>query len=103
MPDQSRRRLPLLVWDGEARGLSSAMDTETFRRHAHQLVDWMASYMRGFERYPVRAQVNPGEIAARLPLPPPPEGEALETIFRASMRELLPCVIHSQLPKSFAF
>ncbi len=42
------------------------MNNEDFRRHAHELVDWMADYMAGVEEYPVRARVEPGEIAARL-------------------------------------
>jgi aromatic-L-amino-acid decarboxylase len=79
------------------------MDSETFRRHAHGLVDWMANYMDGVERYPVRAQVKPGEIAARLPLSPPREGEAIESIFRDFERDLLPGVTHWQHPSFFAY
>src|SRR5258708_10321046 len=79
------------------------MDSETFRRHAHALVDWMADYMDGVERYPVRAQVRPGEIASRLPLSPPREGEAIESIFRDFERDLLPGVTHWQHPSFFAY
>jgi aromatic-L-amino-acid decarboxylase len=79
------------------------MDSETFRRHAHALVDWMADYMDGVERYPVRAQVGPGEIASRLPLSPPREGEAIESIFRDFERDLLPGVTHWQHPSFFAY
>lgn len=42
------------------------MDTEEFWRHAHAFVDWIADYLRDVERYPVRSQVKPGEIAATL-------------------------------------
>jgi aromatic-L-amino-acid decarboxylase len=37
----------------------AAMDTEEFRRHTHAFVDWMADYLAGVERYPVRAPVKP--------------------------------------------
>ena len=47
------------------------MDLDEFRRHGHRLVDWMADYLANVGRYPVRAQVGPGEIAARLPAAPP--------------------------------
>ena len=57
------------------------MDTEEFRRHAHAFVDWMADYLRDVERYPVRAQVKPGEIAAGLAPAPPQDGEPMDTIF----------------------
>ncbi|SVE23412.1 uncharacterized protein METZ01_LOCUS476266, partial [marine metagenome] len=38
------------------------MDTEEFRHHGHIFVDWMADYLAGVEKYPVMAQVKPGEI-----------------------------------------
>src|SRR5260370_12692579 len=82
---------------------SPAMDSETSRRRAHALVVWMANYMDGVERYPVRAQVGPGEIASRLPLSPPREGEAIESIFRDFERDLLPGVTHWQHPSFFAY
>ncbi|PYO54086.1 MAG: aspartate aminotransferase family protein, partial [Candidatus Rokuibacteriota bacterium] len=50
------------------------MTNEEFRRHAHAFVDWMADYLAEVERYPVRAQVKPGEIAA----PPPPRRGRVE-------------------------
>ena len=47
------------------------MDTEEFRKHAHAFADWMADYLANTEQYPVRAQVKPGEIAARIAKGPP--------------------------------
>ncbi len=79
------------------------MDTETFRRHAHALVDWMAEYLEGVERFPVKAQVEPGEIARRLPPAPPRDGEAMERIFADFERDLLPGVTHWQHPSFFAY
>src|SRR6266851_531825 len=79
------------------------MDTEPFRRHAHALVDWMAEYLEGVERFPVKAQVEPGEIARRLPSAPPRDGEAMERIFRDFERDLLPGVTHWQHPSFFAY
>jgi aromatic-L-amino-acid decarboxylase len=79
------------------------MDTASFRRHAHALVDWMADYMDGVERYPVKAQVKPGEIAARLPLAPPETGEPMARIFEDFERDLMPGVTHWQHPSFFAY
>jgi aromatic-L-amino-acid decarboxylase len=42
------------------------MESADFRRHAHELVDWMADYLDRVEGFPVKAQVRPGEIAAQL-------------------------------------
>ena len=59
------------------------MEIEEFRRHAHDLVDWMADYMGGVERYPVRSRAKPGEMAARLPEAPPDRPEAMADIMAA--------------------
>jgi aromatic-L-amino-acid decarboxylase len=79
------------------------METAEFRRHAHALVDWMADYLERVETYPVRAQVKPGEIAARLPLAPPEEGEPMERIVRDFERDVLPGMTHWQHPSFFAY
>jgi aromatic-L-amino-acid decarboxylase len=79
------------------------MDTTEFRRHAHAFVDWMADYMDQVERYPVRAQVKPGEIAARLPLSPPEDGEPMERIFADFTSIVLPGITHWQHPSFFAY
>jgi len=79
------------------------MDSTEFRRSAHTLVDWMADYMDSVERFPVRAQVRPGEIAARLPLAPPDAGEPMERIFADFQADVLPGITHWQHPSFFAY
>ncbi|OLD28521.1 MAG: aspartate aminotransferase family protein, partial [Candidatus Rokubacteria bacterium 13_1_40CM_2_70_45] len=79
------------------------MDTEDFRRHAHAFVDWMTDYLAGIERYPVRAQVKPGEVAARLGLAPPERGEPMEKIFADFTSVVLPGITHWQHPSFFAY
>ncbi len=79
------------------------MNPQEFRTHAHTFVDWMADYLEGVERYPVRAQVAPGEIAARIPEAPPETGEAMEAIFRDFQADILPGITHWQHPAFHAF
>ncbi len=79
------------------------MTNEEFRRHAHAFVDWMADYLTEVERYPVRSQVKPGEIAARLDAAPPEVGESIDTIFADFKSILLPGVTHWQHPSFFAY
>src|SRR5918996_5114019 len=81
----------------------NAMDLEDFRRHGHVLVDWMADYLAGVERLPVRARVRPGEIVAQLAAAPPAEGEPLERIFADFERIVLPGMTHWQHPSFFAY
>jgi aromatic-L-amino-acid decarboxylase len=79
------------------------VNNEDFRRHAHTFVDWMADYLENVERYPVRAQVRPGEIAAKLPAAPPEEGESMERIFAEFHCDVLPGMTHWQHPNFFAY
>ena len=51
------------------------MDIDEFRKHGHQLIDWMADYMDTVEKLPVRSQVKPGEISNRLKEKPPINGD----------------------------
>ena len=64
------------------------MKTDEFRTWGHQLIDWLADYLDHPERYPVLAQVKPGEIAAKLPAAAPEIGETMETIFADFKAEL---------------
>ena len=79
------------------------MTPEEFRQQAHKFVDWMADYMASVEDYPVKSQTKPGEVAARLPLSPPRDGEAMEAIFADFQRDILPGITHWQHPSFFAY
>jgi aromatic-L-amino-acid decarboxylase len=79
------------------------MQPDEFRREAHRLVDWMADYLALVERYPVRAQVKPGEIAAQLPAGPPAGPESIAAIFADFERIVLPGMTHWQHPGFFAY
>jgi len=43
---------------GEGSRLSKPLDVEEFRKHAHQMVDFVADYHRDIETFPVRSQVK---------------------------------------------
>jgi aromatic-L-amino-acid decarboxylase len=80
------------------------MEREEFLRHGHALVDWIADYLDGGVRaYPVRAQVAPGEIRARLPAAPPEAGEPLDAALADFHSLLMPGVTHWQHPRFFAY
>ena len=79
------------------------MDIAEYRRHAHRLVDWMADYLETVETRAVRSEVEPGDIASRLPAAPPEQGEPFERIFADFERDLLPGVTHWQHPSFFAY
>jgi aromatic-L-amino-acid decarboxylase len=79
------------------------MDAATFRRHGHELVDWIAAYLEHPERYPVLSRVAPGAIAAALPAQAPEEGEPFEAIMADFERVLVPGLTHWNHPGFFAY
>src|SRR3712207_6462317 len=74
-----------------------------FATYAHQLVDWIAEYLARPERYPVLAQVRPGEVRSQLPATPPATGEPLGDILADFHRTILPGVTHWNHPGFFAY
>lgn len=79
------------------------MTPDEFRRHGHALVDWIASYQERIETFPVKSQVAPGAIRAKLPASAPEQGEPFENMLRDVELILLPGITHWQSPNFFAF
>lgn len=86
-----------------AETVCSDMPLEEFRRFGHQVVEWIADYLAGIERYPVLARVRPGEIRRRLPAHPPREGEPFEAILRDFEQIILPGITHWNHPGFMAY
>jgi aromatic-L-amino-acid decarboxylase len=79
------------------------MDPESFRREAHRLADWIADYLASSSRFPVLAQVRPGEIREQLPSEAPESGESFDEILSDFERIILPGVTHWNHPGFFAY
>jgi len=79
------------------------MDSHAFRRHGHELVDWIAEYLERSETYPVLPRVNPGEIAAALPDAAPEDPEPFDAIMADFERVLLPGITHWNHPGFMAY
>jgi aromatic-L-amino-acid decarboxylase len=79
------------------------VDLDAFRRHGHAVVDIVADYLGGIEDRPVRAQVRPGEIDARLATAAPEDGESFEHILADFERVVMPGITHWQHPRFFAY
>ncbi len=74
-----------------------------FRRHGHDVVDWIADYLERVETFPVLSPARPGEIRASLPANPPMRGEAFEAILADIDKLILPGITHWQSPNFFAY
>jgi aromatic-L-amino-acid decarboxylase len=64
---------------------------------------WIARYLDGVDRLPVMARVEPGDIAAALPVHPPAHGESLEAILADVDRVLVPGLTHWNHPGFMAY
>lgn len=80
-----------------------SLTPEEFRRYAHQLVDRMADYMTSVESFPVRAQVQPGDVRGVLPDSAPEHGESMDHILADVDRVVMPGLTHWQHPRFFAY
>jgi len=76
---------------------------EEFRQHAHQMVDWMADYYSSIDKYPVKSDLNPGDIFKQIPDNPPEQGEPMSEIFEDFKNIIIPGITHWQNPKWFAY
>src|SRR5207248_7796664 len=65
--------------------------------------DWAAGYLDRVADLPVLAQVQPGELSARLPEGPPEHGEPFGNVLRDLDDVLLPALTNWQHPRFFAY
>lgn len=79
------------------------MKPDEFRRHAHELVEWMAGYMENVENFPVKSQVKPGEIFSKLPDTPPVDPESFEDFMKDFREIIMPGMTHWQSPNFYAY
>lgn len=79
------------------------MDTESFRKHAHNLVDWMADYFENIEDYPVLPNVKPGDVLKQLPNQAPQSPESFDQIFKDFKEIIVPGMTHWESPNFMAY
>ena len=79
------------------------MKIEDFQKHSHELVDWMFSYLKEIEKYPIKPDIKPGEIYNSLPEKPPMNGESFDKIFKDFNEIIIPGITHWQSPNFHAF
>ena len=75
----------------------------SFREDGAAALDWVASYLERVRELPVLAQVEPGELRARLPSSAPDSPEPFAAVLRDLDKILLPGLTHWQSPRFFAY
>jgi aromatic-L-amino-acid decarboxylase len=79
------------------------MTPEQFRRHGHQVVDWIADYWTRIGSLPVRSPAVPGDVRAALPDAPPEQGESFDAVLADLDRVVVPGLTHWQHPGFFGY
>lgn len=79
------------------------MNWDDFAGWSKHIADWGAQYHKTLRDRPVRAQTGPGDIAAKLPVVPPTEPEAMSDILRDFEDIVMPGMTHWQHPRFFAY
>ena len=79
------------------------MTPDDFRRHGHDLIDWIAGYLEQSGERPVTSTVEPGEVRAQLPEHPPTEAEPFESVMTDVNDVVVPGLTHWQHPAFHAY
>ncbi len=87
----------------ETNQMTGDMPIEEFRKVGHQIIDWVANYLKDIESYPVLPNVKPGEIEKKLPKAPPEYGEGFDKILSDMEKKILPGITHWNHPNFMAY
>lgn len=83
--------------------MTDALTPAEFATAGHEVIDWIARYMREIEQYPVLSRVAPGEVRSGLPPTPPTTPAPWSEIFADFEQHVLPGVTHWNHPGFFAY
>jgi aromatic-L-amino-acid/L-tryptophan decarboxylase len=75
----------------------------SFRDDGAAALGWAARYLEQVGDYPVLAQVEPGDVRARLPASPPERPEPFADVLRDLDEIIVPGITHWQSPRFFAY
>ncbi len=79
------------------------MDPDAFRRHGHEIVDWLADYLRDIEQQRIVPDITPGTLRRSLPGRAPEAGEPFATILTDFRSQIVPAMTHWGHPGWFAY
>ncbi len=76
---------------------------DVFRKHLHEMADWIADYREKIEERPIAPNAKPGAVLAQLEAAPPETGASLDEIFADIERVLVPGVAHWAHPQFMSY
>jgi len=79
------------------------MQPNEFRKHGHDVIDWIADYLENPEQWPVLPDVRPGDLRASLPKSPPARGEPMDAVLSDFRNLIVPATTHWNHPDFMAY
>jgi len=79
------------------------MSPDEFRASGHQVVDWIADYLRDIRDLPVLPGVQPGDLIDALPAAGPEQGESMDAILDDFRNLIVPGITHWNHPCFFGY
>jgi aromatic-L-amino-acid/L-tryptophan decarboxylase len=76
---------------------------DVFRKHLHELADWMANYRENIAAQRISPTAKPGAIISAVPAAAPETGESLEQIFADVDRIVMPGIAHWAHPQFMGY
>jgi aromatic-L-amino-acid/L-tryptophan decarboxylase len=76
---------------------------DVFRKHLHEMADWIADYREKIEERPIAPNAKPGAVLAQLEAAPPETGASLDEIFADIERVIVPGVAHWAHPQFMSY
>lgn len=76
---------------------------DDFRRHGHEVVEWVARYLETIEDNPVQSGVEPGWVRSQLPSAAPDAPEEFAAVLADLDRVVVPGLTHWQHPGFHAY
>lgn len=78
-------------------------NSREFREAGHRIVDWVADYLDGVDRYPVLSTVQPGDVERSLPASPRDDGRPYADLLADFGAKIVPGITHWNHPAFFAY
>lgn len=78
-------------------------NSDEFRAAGHQLIDWVADYLDGVDRYDVLSRVHPGDVERALPQHPRNDGRPYPDLIADFESKIVPGITHWNHPAFFAY
>jgi aromatic-L-amino-acid decarboxylase len=79
------------------------MSPDEFRASGHEVVDWIADYLRDIRDLPVLPNVQPGDLMDTLPAAGPEQGESMDAILADFRNLIVPGITHWNHPRFFGY